>query len=390
MLIGGGHANVQVLRKLCMNEYKGLNVILISEGYKSIYSGMTPGYINKLYSLEDISIDLQRLCFNAGATFIKDKVINLDNKNQIIHLNQNPSISYDTLSINSGSISNNQSIKFDEKSNVIPVKPISSFISKLKVIDELIEKSSNRKISIIGGGVAAFELSFAICKRYNENISLDMISDQFLAEKNLNPSSINTLKKIAKNLNINLISKKVIDIRDSEISLEDGSKSQSELVLLSTGAALPDWLAESNLEMNENFIAVNHHLQSLNFKNVFVSGDAASIENFKRPKSGVMAVRQGEILKENLFLYLLKKPLKKFKPQKNWLYLIGTHKNSAILNYFNFSFEGKWCWLLKKIIDLNFMKKFSFPDQTNMHKKIHNLNEINDDTPKMYCQGCGF
>ena len=74
MLIGGGHANVQVLRKLCMSEYMGLNIILISEDYKAIYSGMTPGYIKKFYSLEDISIDLQRLCFNAGATFIKDKM----------------------------------------------------------------------------------------------------------------------------------------------------------------------------------------------------------------------------------------------------------------------------------------------------------------------------
>ena len=132
VLIGGGHANVQVLRKLCMNEYRGLNIILISEGYEAIYSGMTPGYFKKFYSLEDISIDLQRLCFNAGATFIKDKVINLDNKNQIIHLNENPSITFDLLSINSGSISNNQSIKFDEKSIVISVKPINSFILKLK------------------------------------------------------------------------------------------------------------------------------------------------------------------------------------------------------------------------------------------------------------------
>lgn len=389
VLIGGGHANVQVLRKLCMNEYKSLNVILISEEYKAIYSGMTPGYIKKLYSLDDISIDLQRLCFNAGATFIKDKIMNLDNKNQIIHLNENPSISFDALSINSGSISNSQSIKIDEKSNVIFVKPINSFVSKLKAIDDLIEKSSKRKISIIGGGVAAFELSFALYKRYNENISLDIISDQLLAEKNLNQTSINTLKKISKNLNINLISKRAIAINDFEISLENGEKIQSELVLLSTGAALPKWLTESDLEMSENFIAINHYLQSLNFKNTFVTGDAASIKNSKTPKSGVMAVRQGKILKENLFLYLLKKPLKEFKPQKNWLYLIGTHKNSAVLNYFNFSFEGNWCWLLKKIIDLNFMKKFSFPEKADMRKKIHNLYEINDDIPKMYCQGCG-
>jgi len=141
--------------------------------------------------------------------------------------------------------------------------------------------------------------------------------------------------------------------------------------------------------MDENFIAVNQQLQSLNFKNIFVSGDAASIQNSKRPKSGVMAVRQGEILKDNLFLFLQNKNLKKFKPQKNWLYLIGTYKNSAVLNYFNFSFEGKWCWAIKKIIDLNFMKKFSFPGKTVMKKKILNLNEYKDDIPKMYCQGCG-
>ena len=89
-----------------MNEFKGLNVILISEYYDAIYSGMTPGFIKKIYSLKDISIDFQRLCFNAGATFIKDQVISLDSQNQILHLKDNPPISYDVLSINSGSISN--------------------------------------------------------------------------------------------------------------------------------------------------------------------------------------------------------------------------------------------------------------------------------------------
>ena len=208
VLIGGGHANVQVLRKLCMNEYKGLNVILISEGYKAIYSGMTPGYIKKFYTIEDISIDLQKLCFNAGATFIKDKVIKLDSKNQKIYLKNNPSISFDVLSINSGSISNHQNIKIDEKSNIISVKPINSFVSKLSLIDDIIQTSYKRKISIIGGGVATFELSFALYKRYNGNVSLDIISDQILTEKNLNQSSIKTVKKIAKNLKINLIFQK--------------------------------------------------------------------------------------------------------------------------------------------------------------------------------------
>jgi selenide,water dikinase len=388
VLIGGGHSNVQVLRKLCMHQYKGLNVILISESYGAIYSGMTPGYIEKIYSLDEITIDLQRLCFNAGATFIKDKVISLDEENKILHLKENPSISFDILSINSGSMSNKQTIQIENDSKIISVKPIGSLVSKLKKIDEVIEKSSQKKISIVGGGIAAFELSFALHKRYDGKISIDIISKHPLGEKNLNTTSINKVKKIAKKMGIKLISKQAISINNSEIKLDDDII-HSDLILLSTGASLPEWLVKSNLEIDENFIAVNQQLQSLNFKNIFVSGDAASIQNSKRPKSGVMAVRQGEILKDNLFLFLQNKTLKKFKPQKNWLYLIGTYKNSAVLNYFNFSFEGKWCWALKKVIDLNFMKKFYFPGQIDMNKKIFNLNEYKDDIPKMYCQGCG-
>ena len=305
VLIGGGHSNVQVLRKLCMHQYNGLNVILISESNGAIYSGMTPGYIEKLYSLDDITIDLQRLCFNAGATFIKDKVISLDEKNQILYLKKSPSISFDILSINSGSISNKQTIQFENDSKVISVKPIGSLVSKLEKIDEVIEKSSQKKISIVGGGIAAFELSFALHKRYDGKISIDIVSKKPLVEKNLNTISINKIKKIAKKMGIKLIAKQGITINNSEIKLDDEEIIHSDLILLSTGASLPEWLAKSNLEMDENFIAVNQQLQSLNFKNIFISGDAASIQNSTRPKSGVMAVRQGEILKNNLFLFYL-------------------------------------------------------------------------------------
>ena len=148
----------------------GLNIILISEDYKAIYSGMTPGYIKKFYSLEDISIDLQRLCFNAGAIFIKDKVINLDTENQKIYLKDNPPVSFDILSINSGSISNNRITNLNNEPKIISVKPISSLIANLSHIDSLIENSSQKKVSIIGGGVAAFELSFALYERYDGNI----------------------------------------------------------------------------------------------------------------------------------------------------------------------------------------------------------------------------
>ena len=185
MLIGGGHANVQVLKKLCMNKIKGLHTILINEHFESTYSGMTPGYIHRDFSLEEISIDLQRLCFNAGATFIKDKVIKLETKHKKVVLQNYPSMKYDLLSINTGSISNTKRIKIEKFSKFFFAKPISSLVNNLSKIDQII--SNNRiRISIIGGGVASYELAFSLLRRYENNLEIYIFGKNFLNEKNLN------------------------------------------------------------------------------------------------------------------------------------------------------------------------------------------------------------
>ena len=67
-----------------MKNYQGLHTVLINKEYHATYSGMTPGFFFNKFSQQEIDIDLQRLCFNAGATFIKDSVISLNCKlNQV-------------------------------------------------------------------------------------------------------------------------------------------------------------------------------------------------------------------------------------------------------------------------------------------------------------------
>ncbi len=154
------------------------------------------------------------------------------------------------------------------------------------------------------------------------------------------------------------------------------------------GANIETWLSESNLDKDKNgFIVVDNNLLSTSDKNIFVTGDACTVEDNFRPKSGVMAVRQGQVLKENIFAKLTGTPLIKFKAQKNWLYLIGTHKNKALLNYFFLSFHGRWCWKLKNWIDRGFINKFKFTYNTKMSFRNFELEKPTD--IKMYCQGCG-
>ena len=182
VLIGGGHANVQVLRKLCMNTLKGLHTILINENFEATYSGMTPGFIHKDFSKKEISIDLQRLCFNAGATFIRDKVVKIETNYQKLELQNLPSIHYDLLSINTGSISNTKGIKIEDSSKCFFVKPISLLVKNLSKIDQII-KNKKSKIAIIGGGVASYELAFSLSRRYENNLEITIVGKNILNEK---------------------------------------------------------------------------------------------------------------------------------------------------------------------------------------------------------------
>ena len=386
ILIGGGHANVQVLKKLCRNNIKGLHTILISENFEATYSGMTPGFIHEDFSKEEISIDLQRLCFNAGATFIRDKVIKLDTNHRELQLQNLPPVNYDLLSINTGSISNTKKINIENSSKCFFVKPISSLVKNLSKIDQIVKNKKN-KIVIVGGGVASYELAFSLKRRYEIPLEITILGKKILNEKNLNKKTKNSLKKIAENLSIREYAGEVISISEKYLTLNNGDKIDCDISLVSTGASIETWLLESNLIKDEKgFIKVNNNLLSINEKNVFVTGDACNIENKPKPKSGVMAVRHGEILKENIFFKLTGKSLIKFKPQKNWLYLIGTYKNYALLNYFFLSFHSRWCWKLKVWIDKNFIKKFKF---TNIQMTKRNFELENFENTKMYCQGCG-
>ena len=387
VLIGGGHANVQVLKKLCKDNIRGLHTILISEHFEAIYSGMTPGFIHKDYNKEAISIDLQRLCFNAGATFIRDKVIKLDTNHRELQLQNLPPVNYDLLSINTGSISNTKKINIENSSKCFFVKPISSLVKNLSKIDQIVKNKKN-KIVIVGGGVASYELAFSLKRRYEIPLEITILGKKILNEKNLNKKTKNSLKKIAENLSIREYAGEVISISEKYLTLNNGDKIDCDISLVSTGASIETWLLESNLIKDEKgFIKVNNNLLSINEKNVFVTGDACNIENKPKPKSGVMAVRHGEILKENIFLKLTGKNLIKFKPQKNWLYLIGTYKNYALLNYFFISLHNRWCWKLKVWIDKSFIKKFKFTNNQQMTKR--NLELENFEKTKMYCQGCG-
>ena len=102
VLVGGGHANIQVLKSFAMRPINGLRISLISDVLSAPYSGMLPGFIAGEYDFQEIHINLLHLCNYSSARFIQTKIMSVDTKERVIYCENRPNINYDLISINTG------------------------------------------------------------------------------------------------------------------------------------------------------------------------------------------------------------------------------------------------------------------------------------------------
>lgn len=145
-----------------------------------------------------------------------------------------------------------------------------------------------------------------------------------------------------------------------KVKCKSGLQVECDRIFWVTQASAPSWLKAAGLATDEKgFIQVHDTLQSISHPDIFAAGDVATMVNHPRPKAGVFAVRQGKPLFNNLRQTLLGKPLKPYKPQKQYLSLIGTGDGKAIASWGAFGFGSThWLWHWKDRIDRQFMQRF--------------------------------
>ena len=78
MLLGGGHAHVEVLRQWKHRPVPGVNLTLVTRTQHTPYSGMLPGFVSGFYSFEECHIDLARLSRYAGAALVQQEATGID------------------------------------------------------------------------------------------------------------------------------------------------------------------------------------------------------------------------------------------------------------------------------------------------------------------------
>ncbi len=410
VLIGGGHSHLSVLKQLGMHPVPGLAVTLISREINTPYSGSLPGFITGQYTHEQIHIDLRPLAQFAGARVIEAEITQIDLVKKTIYCEGRPSIEFDLLSLNIGSLPDARRIPGADL-HAIGVKPIDRFLANWQRIHEqavsaLQQSDTAFTLAIVGGGPASIELAFAAQHRILNTLKLKLRKPSQLRiklisadEELLKAHNSKVRKFVAAELADRhietLLGHRVVEFKAGTIVCENQQNITADVIVFATGATIPDWPAQCGLKLSKDgFIEVNKFLQSTSHDFVFAAGDAATIVDELRPKSGVYAVRAGKPLADNLIRYATNKKLKAYTPQQHALALINLADKSAIASRNQLFFKGRWVWSLKNWIDNRFIRKYSeLPDRKQELKLAPGLldksAEIQLRNHAMRCAGCG-
>lgn len=369
VLLGGGHAHVSVLRSFGMKPVKGARITLISPEVDTPYSGMLPGLIASHYTFDEAHIDLGPLARFAGARYLETQAIKVDPRERLVHCaDGRPPVPYDVLSINTGSTP-----VFDPKleldREVIPVKPVSAFLTHWKALKERVLAEPSRRIGIVGAGAGGIELLLSMQYALAKAVGADegrgpgefhvfTRDDAILKTHGTKVRATFERALSARNVAVH----HGFDVRRADaIGVSDGTREVAlEEVIWVTGAQPPRWFGESGFDIDDRgFLAVDEYLRAQSYPDVFGAGDAVSMAHDPRPKSGVFAVRQGPFLAQNIRAQLLASPLKPYKPQRSFLSLISTGDKYAIASHSGRSVAGEWIWRWKDHIDRSFMDRFN-------------------------------
>ncbi len=374
LLAGGGHAHIGLLRRLAgkplenidSSSSASLKVALITEQPQTLYSGMLPGWMAGHYQLDEISIDMIELCKRADVQLLQRPIIAVDAEAQTVSISKDEAIDYEVLSLNTGADTDLNWLKSNgsevenptiAKVKVIPVRPLPNFVQQWQQILQDAKQASHYKLAIVGAGAAAAELVMAAqfaLQQINANHQAYLVCGEHLLASFNKTFRARVIKQLQRH-DIDIIYERAESLANNQL-LTTNQTLAVNAVIAATGVMGSAWTEHTNLATVDNgFIAVNSHQQSISHANVFAVGDVCSRVDREMAHSGVHAVFGGKVEADNLLAYLADEPLTSYQPKNRTLYLLSCGDKYAIGSWGKYSVQGRCVWILKKYIDKRFV-----------------------------------
>ncbi|MDX1394358.1 MAG: selenide, water dikinase SelD [Gemmatimonadota bacterium] len=370
VLVGGGHAHIQVLKDFAMRPARGVRLTVVLDRPIAVYSGMVPGYVAGQYSREELEIDVLPLARLAGARVILSAATGLDPGARTVELDGRPPVPFDLVSLDIGSTVAGLDTP-GVREHALPTRPIGRFVH---TVEDRLETTRRRggapRVVVVGAGAGGVELAFTLSARFG--------AVPGGAEISLIESGPRILPGYAERLAARVedaAAERGIRVRvDSPVEavgrdhvVVDGTRVETELVVWVTGAAPSPSFDASGLPVDDRgFVSTGDALEVVGVPGVFAVGDCATMSSAPWiPRAGVYAVRQGPVLAENLRRAAGGARPRRYRPQRDFLTLLNLGDGTAIGTKWGLSVAGRAVFRLKDRIDRRFVEAFTVLDASD-------------------------
>lgn len=310
VLVGGGHAHVEVLRRFAMDPVPGARLTVVARDVLTPYSGMLPGYLAGLYTHREAHVDLRPLAARAGARLIHGTACGLDAAARTLAIEGRPPLRYDLCSLDIGSTPATSAIEGAE--HAIAVKPVDRFLQRWEAVeDRALASGGPFRVVVVGGGAGGVEVCLGLFHRLSarlaaagddpSRLAFGLVTDSDVLLPRHGPAVRRRMVEAFRREGVALhIAHRVTRIEADAVRCDDGLVLPAEVAVLVTTAGAPSWLRSTGLALDDGFVRVDATLRSLSHPDVLAAGDVAAFEPGPLAKNGVYAVRQGPRLADNL------------------------------------------------------------------------------------------
>ncbi len=367
ILVGGGHAHVEVLRAAARAPF-GSDIVLVSPYPEQYYTGMLPAMLRGAVPDTALSVDLRALCTEANARFVEANAIRVDaaRDSVVVHTASEP-VTGDVCSLDIGSLSSGMDVP-GVREHAFTVRPQGRWRALVSLLGEVMRAGASAPFtcSVVGGGAAGVELALAIverARRAGQNVQCTLITSGSELLEDMGPRFAARASTVVTGRGIRIVTgRSAVSVTADRVMLDDGTHVDSALTVWVAGASAPPLLRASGLPVDgEGFLRVDATLRAVNGIAVFGAGDCVSlVESPWAAKSGVYAVRAAPILAGNLRAVMQSPPREPrlFEAQTSALQILDTSDGKALLYWRGWSSYSKWALDLKQRIDTRWVNRY--------------------------------
>jgi selenide, water dikinase len=350
VLVGSGHAHLEVIKGLSLGETAAHNYILISPNHLTYYSGLIPRFLSGEVDVAQLTIHSAELAEAKGIRFLKDSLQSVDRVEKTVTLTSGVTLKFDLLSINIGGTVN--LIESESASTTVYLRPFEELTLKWPILKKVLGHQTGSSLIVIGGGPASVEVATAIKIHLNEaqahTREVHLITRGERLCENYSLGISDSIQRSLLNLGIQIHFREDINfIPARQIALSDGNQIKYDLVFVA--------ISNSTSKVINGKIDSRLQLST----DVFAAGDAVEMQTHSEiPRSGVTAVKQGRHIGQSIRLVLNGQTPKEFVAKAKQLNILISSADTARLVWGKFSIDGKWPLRLKNWIDQRYIKSF--------------------------------